>query len=69
MDTKEKVRENKARRQAWRQGLIIRKSRSRTWNCDDLGGYMIINAYGNYIEAGVRFDLSLVEVEEYLKED
>jgi hypothetical protein len=69
MDTKEKVRENKARRQAWRQGFILRKSRARKWSGNNYQGYMIIYAYTNYIEAGEKFDLSLEQVEEFLKEE
>jgi hypothetical protein len=68
MDTQEKVRENKARRQAWRQGLILRKSRARNWSGNNYQEYMIIDAYSNRIKAGEKFDLSLEQVEEYLKE-
>ena len=71
MEPREKVRENKARRRARRQGLILRKSRLRNWigNVDGYQGYMIVNASTNFIEAGENFDLSLEQVEEYLKEE
>jgi len=69
MDKQEKVRENKARRHAWRQGLIISKSRAWNWSYDNQLGYMIINANFNYVVAGGRFDLTLEDVEEFLKEE
>jgi len=68
MEPREKVRENKARRQAKRQGLILIKSRARNWNCDNYQGYRIIDMY-NCIQAGEKFDLTLEKVEEYLRED
>ncbi|MGI5849439.1 MAG: hypothetical protein ACOX8Q_05175 [Christensenellales bacterium] len=62
------VRENRARRQAKRQGLIIKKSRAKKPNIDDLQGYMIIDAQTNLIVAGARFNFSLEEIEDYLNE-
>jgi hypothetical protein len=67
MDKQEKVRENKARRQAWRQGLIIRKSRARNWSYDNQQGYMIMDFYRNLLRKGSNFDLTLEQVEECLK--
>jgi len=65
----EKVRENRLRRQARRQGLLLHKSRAQKTNIDDYGGYMIISARLNSIEAGQKFDLSLDQVEQFLNED
>jgi hypothetical protein len=69
MDTNEKVRENKARRHAWRQRLILRKSRARNWSYYNQQGYMIIDFFRNFLVAGENFDLTLEDVEEYLKEE
>jgi len=69
MDTNEKVRENKARREARRQGFVLKKSRARNWNIDNYQGYMIVNAWSNNIESGIKFDMSLEEVERFLKEE
>ena len=66
MDVDEKVRENRLRRMAKRLGLVIQKSRVRTIHLDDIGEYMIIDLYGNYVVAGERFDCSLDDVEDFL---
>lgn len=57
------TREARARRQLARQGSILQKSRSRSWSIDNQGGYMIVNANRNFVEAGERFDLALEDVE------
>lgn len=63
----EKVRENRLRRWADRLGLSLRKSRARHWHFDDRGGYRIIDAFHNVIEAGEKFDLDLDDVEAFLE--
>ena len=60
----DKVRENRIRRAAAREGLVIRKSRA-NYSGDNLGGYMVINSYFNSIEAGEKFNMSLEDLEEY----
>lgn len=66
-NTDEKVRENRLRRLAYRMGYrIVKSRRPASRNVDDLGGFMIVN-YSNVIEAGQRMDLTLDEVEEFLK--
>ncbi len=62
----EKVRENYLRRQAKRLGLVLRKSRAKKINLDDLGGYRIVDLYGNYVVAGSRFELDIEDVAEFL---
>jgi hypothetical protein len=62
----EKVRENRLRRQAKRLGLVLRHSRARHVHVDDFGDYMLIDADGNYVVAGSRFELSLTAVQEFL---
>ena len=64
----EKVRENRLRRRLSKMGYVLRKSRAHNINIDNFGGYMIIEAYHNYIAAGPRFDLSLDDVEQFAKE-
>jgi len=64
----EKVKENYLRRQAKRQGFILKKSRARKPNIDNRGGYMIVNAQSNYIEVGEKFDLTIDEVAKFLDE-
>ena len=69
MDTKEKVRENRLRRMADRQGLHIVKSRRRDPRALDFGGYMIVDTQGNWVVAGGSpwvFSLDLDAVEDYL---
>jgi hypothetical protein len=67
--TSEKVREIKLRRWATRLGLALHKSRARRWSVDNFQGYMIVDPYINTIVAGHRFDLTLDEVEAFLKSD
>jgi hypothetical protein len=65
----EKTRENRLRRLAARQGLEIMKSRSRTPESLEYGGYMIINRYRDSVVLGAyphSFAMSLDDVEEYL---
>lgn len=50
--TEEKVRENRLRRMAERQGLRLEKSRRRDPRALDYGGYMIVRAATNTVEAG-----------------
>jgi hypothetical protein len=65
MSTTTTVRESRLRRALARQGMILRKSRSRTWTIDNHQGYMIVDADLNAIIAGSRFDLSLDDVEQF----
>ena len=71
-DQSEKVRENRLRRMADRQGLRLEKSRRRDPRALDFGTYMLVNAYRNTIAAGDKrtgYGLSLDEVERYLGGD
>jgi hypothetical protein len=65
----DKARENRLRRLAKKQNLYLRKSRVRHTNVDDWGGYMILDPYQNVVVAGERFNLTLDDVENFLKED
>jgi hypothetical protein len=66
MKTSEKVRENYLRRKSGRLGLAIKKSRVRTINLNDLGGYMVVNVQNDAVVAGPKFDLDIDEVAEVL---
>lgn len=46
-------------------GYAMHKSRRRL-SIDNLGGYMIVNLYGNYVVAGSRYELDLDDVSEWL---
>jgi hypothetical protein len=63
------VRENRLRRMAKRQGLMVVKSRRRDPRAIDYGGYMILDARTNLVVAGgspQAFSLDLDEVEDHL---
>ena len=64
-----RIRENKVRRAAERQGLLLRKSRRRDPRATDYGTYMLVDQQTNAIVAyGLQsgYGLSLDEVEEQL---
>lgn len=69
MVTADKVRENKVRRAAKRQGFVLKKSRARytyPLSIYDYGGYMLVGDDLNSIVAGEKFQLSLEEAETFL---
>ena len=64
-----KVRENRLRRAAERQGLQLQRSRRRDRLAIDFGGYMLIDVIGNFVVAGGSprpFSMSLDQVETWL---
>lgn len=63
---REKVRENRLRRWAKRLGLQFQKSRARHWSIDDHGRYRLVDADGDILVAGEKFDLFLEDVEQRL---
>lgn len=67
-NTDERAREARARRKARAQGLVLRKSRIRNRNVDNWGGYMLVDAQGNYVVRGERWNLDLDDVEKFLSE-
>jgi hypothetical protein len=70
--TAEKVRENRLRRMAQRQGLRLEKSRRRDPRALDFGVYAVVDVATGSPVAGARGaarDLTLDEVEAYLKRD
>ena len=73
MATTEKVRENRLRRMADRQGLVLVKSRRRDPRAFDYGRWMLVDAASNGVVAGTagtgRPEFSLDDVEDYLTDD
>ena len=69
MGETEKVRENRLRRMAARQGLVLKKSRRRDPRALGYGGYMLVDAFTNSVVAGELDSpraLTLDDVEAYL---
>lgn len=69
--TAEKVRENRLRRMAERQGLRLLKSRRRDERAIDYGGFMLVDAETGLAIAGgspVPYFLSADDVEAWLTE-
>jgi hypothetical protein len=65
----DKVRENRVRRKAERQGLTLARSRRRDPDARDFGGYMLIDAQTNAVAAGGdphAYSLTLDEAEAWL---
>lgn len=65
----EKVRENRLRRMAERQGLVLLKSRRRDPKAYDFGGYMLTDARANTVVIGgdpFAYSASLDDAEAYL---
>jgi hypothetical protein len=48
--------------------LTLRKSRARTFTVHDQGGFRIIDRNYNWLVAGENFDLTLEDVERFLRE-
>jgi hypothetical protein len=72
MSDEDKIRENRARRAAQRQGLMLTKSKRRDPRATDYGTYMLIDAHTNAViayglESG--YGLSLDEVEYQLRRE
>lgn len=70
MDGAEKIRENRLRRMAARQGFALLKSRRRDPRAYDFGTYMLTDHYTNSVVAtgddGRGYGLTLDEVEAWL---
>lgn len=68
----EKIRENRLRRMAERQGVALVKSRRRDPRAIDYGGWMIVDPSTNAVVAGTgavgRPSMSLDDVERWLTE-
>lgn len=65
----DKVRENRARRKAARQGLTLSRSRRRDPDAADFGGYMLIDPATNsavYGASPFAYSATLADVERWL---
>ena len=60
--------EAKLRRECKKRNIILKKSRIQNINTDDMGGYMMIDLYGNYVIAGSKYDMSLEDVANWLND-
>lgn len=70
MTDADKVRENRLRRMAQRQGLILRKSRRRDFRATDYGTYTLTNMHTNALEVYSPWGgVSLDDIEKALTED
>jgi len=70
MSDEDKIRENRLRRAAQRQGLALTKSRRRDPRATDYGTYMLVDAQTNTLAAwGLRsgYGMSLDDVEDALR--
>src|SRR4051812_8684378 len=68
-ETQEKVRENRLRRMAERQGFRLVKSKTRDPRAIGFGGWIVVNSATNIVEAGGNLFLSIDEVEEFLTQE
>jgi hypothetical protein len=66
MQAEEKIRENRVRRMAQRQGLRMIKSKRRDPRAVDYGRFWLADIYTNGAVTGGQFGISLDEVEEFL---
>ena len=62
----ERRRAARLRRLARRGGYSLHKSRA-GFSADNLGDFMVVDDSRNFIVAGERFDMTLDDVEEWLK--
>ena len=62
----EKAMEQRLRRALNKVGYALHKSRG-SGSAHNLGGYMIVDLYGNYVVAGADFELDLTDVQEFLE--
>jgi hypothetical protein len=73
MGESDKVRENRLRRMADRQGLLLRRARRRDPRALDYGRYVLVDAQTNFVVAGTgalgRYEFTLDDVETFLTRD
>ncbi|MCL1806772.1 MAG: hypothetical protein FWG31_03615 [Oscillospiraceae bacterium] len=67
MNSTEKMRENRLRRMSSRQEFMLRKSKARTWDLTNQRGYLILDAHSGFVVTGSNFNLSIDEVEKFLR--
>ena len=69
MSNTDKVRENRLRRMAERQGLRLVKSHRRDPRAIDFGRFTLVNPRINAVVAGTEQNMDLDQVEAWLTED
>jgi hypothetical protein len=62
----EAAREQRVRRSLKRIGYRLHKSRCRLGSIDNFGGYRIIDSDTNFVVLGVRYELTLDDVERWV---
>jgi hypothetical protein len=62
----DKLRENRLRRLAAREGYVLRKSRARERRLEDRQEYMLVDASTNIPVRGSYYDADLDEIAEFL---
>ena len=69
--SEDKVRENRLRRMASRQGYMLHKSRRRDERALDYGGYVLINSDSGVVLGHTphAYSADLDEIEHYLTDD
>ncbi len=65
----DKARENLLRKRANRAGYSMHKSRVRNLHVNDHGGYMLADSQNNAVVLGGKYEASLDDIEEFLRED
>ena len=67
MKTTDKTRESRLRRHLRKHGLRIVKSRIRNPHLNNHGHYMLIDIYTNTTIDGINYDMTLDDIEDYLR--
>lgn len=67
--TEEKIRENRLRRMAERQGLALQKSRRRDPRAADFGRYWLFDTQTNMLVLGGQFGVDVDDIEAHLTSD
>jgi len=68
-DQDTEIRENALLRELAKNGFLLKKSHVFIPNAYNLGGYKIVYASHNHVEAGSKFELSLDNVEDFIASD
>lgn len=66
MSVEEERRENRIRKLAFRRGYRVRKDRARSLNLDHHGRFSLVDSDTGFVVRGVRFEVSLEEIENFL---
>lgn len=67
MEATEKARENRLRKQLKKHRVRLQKSRIQNTNIDNYGNYMLIDIYRDLVLDGCKYEMTLDDVEYYVK--